>query len=319
MLACLVFFVFVFVLSQHYNRGNDFFRAFLGKPMVYTSGVFEKDSDTLESAQDNKMRKICEKVRLQPGDRFLDIGCGWGTLTGYAYKNYEAHAKGVTLSEEGAKYSRDNNKEIAGNTGKIDFLVTDYRDIPDEEKFNAISSVEMAEHVGINNFQTYLEKVKTNLKDDGAFYMQVAGFRKGADWKDMAWALFMGEYIFPGADASCPLNWYVKELEQAGMEVESIENVGIHYSLTLNEWYKEWNRNEFEGLKISEKYPGPLCRLWRLFLAWSTLASRRGSATCWMITSHKVTFNEDFDRSKMIKNQGNSGKWEKAAKFPRFR
>ena len=247
----------------------------------------------------------------------MDIGCGWGTLTGYAYRNFQADAKGVTLSEEGAKYSRDNNPEVKGNKGTIDFIVTDYRDIPDEEKFDAISSVEMAEHVGLNNFQIYLEKVKRNLVDEGAFYMQVAGFRKGSDWKDLAWAFFMGEYIFPGADASTPLNWYVLQLEQAGLEVESVENVGIHYSLTLHEWYNEWKRNEFEGLKIGEKYPQQLCRLWRLFLAWSTLASRRGSATCWMITSHKQL--DAFDRSKMIKNQGNSQKWTDKAKFPQFR
>lgn len=126
----------------------------------------------------------------------------------------------------------------------VDFLVTDYRDIPDGEKFNAISSVEMAEHVGLANFQTYLNKVKTNLEDDGAFYMQVAGLRKGSDWKDISWGIFMAQYIFPGADASTPLNWYVNELEQAGMEIESIENVGIHYSLTLHEWYKNWMKNE---------------------------------------------------------------------------
>lgn len=397
-------------IADHYDRGNDFFNAFLGPRMVYTSAVFEKEDvsfcflraqrpaavaashrhcaylttnqsttaahslihastlhppqDTLESAQDNKMRKICEKLRLKQGDRMLDIGCGWGTLVGYAYKHFQASATGVTLSKEGAKWSADNNKPKVGppfaylylfsrspsssryvkfpirkraaflldltrltyacrsnvaalqkptpGKGSVDFIVTDYRDIPDGEKFNAISSVEMAEHVGLANFQTYLNKVKTNLEDDGAFYMQVAGLRKGSDWKDIAWGLFMGEYIFPGADASTPLNWYINELEQAGLEVESIENVGINYSLTLNEWYKNWMKNEHEIIK---KYPSSLCRLWRLFLAWSTLASRRGSATCWMITSHKVT--DKFDRSKMI--AASAGQWQEAAKFARFK
>ena len=156
-------------IADHYDRGNDFFNAFLGPRMIYTSAVFESENDTLESAQDNKMRKICEKVRLKKGDRMLDIGCGWGTLVGYAYRQFQACATGVTLSKEGAKWSTDNNKpkEPTPGKGSVDFIVTDYRDIPDGEKFNAISSVEMAEHVGLANFQTYLNKVKVRSDDGG--------------------------------------------------------------------------------------------------------------------------------------------------------
>lgn len=297
-------------IADHYDRGNDFFNAFLGERMVYTSGVYEKDSDTLVTAQDNKMRKICEKLRLKPGMRLLDIGCGWGTLAGYANKHYNTHSTGVTLSEEGAKWCRDNHKAAPG-AGSIDFITVDYRDIPDGEKFDVISSVEMAEHVGLRNFQVYLNKVSTNLVDDGVFYMQVAGLRKGSDWKDIAWGLFMGEYIFPGADASTPSNWYILQLEQAGFEVESIENIGIHYSLTLNDWYNNWMSNEAE---ISKTYPAALCRLWRIFLAWSTLASKRGTATCWMMTAHKT--KDCFDRTLMIPH---SEKHAERAKFPHWR
>jgi len=297
-------------IADHYDRGNDFFASFLGPRMVYTSAVYEKDEDTLETAQDNKMRKICEKLRLKSGDRLLDIGCGWGTLAGYANKHFHTKSTGVSLSVEGVAWCRDHHKAVDGK-GSIEFLNIDYRDIPDGEKYDAISSVEMAEHVGINNFQLYLKKVRTNLIDDGTFYMQVSGLRRGSDWKDMAWGLFMGEYIFPGADASCPSAWYINELEQAGFEVEEVENIGIHYSLTINDWYNHWLSNEDA---ISKQYPGSLCRLWKIFLAWSTIASKRGSATCWMISCHKI--EDEFDRTHMIRC---GGKHAERAKFPHWR
>ena len=136
----------------------------------------------------------------------------------------------MTLSAEGAKWCREHHPEAS-------FMLCDYRDIPtDTPKFDAVTSIEMAEHVGLANFQVYLSKVADLMTDEGAFLLQVAGFRRGADYKDLAWALFMGRYIFPGANASTPLYWYIEELEQAGFEVESVENIGPHYSLTLNQW-----------------------------------------------------------------------------------
>ena len=135
-------------IADHYDRGNDFFRAFLGPRMVYTSGIFTSTNCTLEEAQDRKMSTICKKLRLKPGMRMLDIGCGWGTLAGYAYNNYKAKAVGVTLSDEGAAWAN------AHNPGP-EYVISDYRDMPenDEKKFHAISCIEMAEHVGLENFQ----------------------------------------------------------------------------------------------------------------------------------------------------------------------
>ena len=94
----------------------------------------------------------------------------------------------------------------------------------------------MAEHVGLANFQKYMSKIDRLLTDDGTFLMQVAGLRKGADHEDMGWGLLMNRYIFPGAAASTPLHWYIEQVEKAGFEVESVENIGVHYSLTLNQW-----------------------------------------------------------------------------------
>ena len=118
----------------------------------------------------------------------------------------------------------------------------------------------------------------------------------------MAWGLLMNRYIFPGATASTPLFWYICELEKAGFEVESVENLGPHYSLTLNQWYKNFMRDESD---IKEKYPEAIRRLWKLFLSWSTLASKRGSATVYQIVAHKGTRKMDaFNRAKMMHTVG---------------
>ena len=148
--------------------------------------------------------------------------------------------------------------------------------------------------MGIANFQLFLTNCRDMLKDDGLFYMQVAGLRKGSNWQDTQWGLFMSRYIFPGADASTPLYWYIKQLEQAGFEVHSVETVGRHYSHTLHAWYDNWMKNkDSPALKA---YPDRLKRLWELFLAWSVIASGIGSATCYQIVCNKNSYTFPRDR-----------------------
>lgn len=279
-------------IAEHYDRGNDWFESFLGPRMIYTSAVFEGLDQTLEVAQDNKMSLLCNKLMLEKDETLLDIGCGWGTLLRHAAKHYCRKAVGVTLSKEGAKYCEDAAKE-AGLQNKIDIICKDYREIPRDLKFDKIVSVEMAEHVGLKNFQLYLGSVKRMLKDDGLFLMQVAGLRQGANWQDVAWGLFMSRYIFPGADASTPLNWYICQLEMAGFEVHSVETIGRHYSHTLHKWYDNFQKNR---PKMEKKYGGYLCRLWDFFLAWSVVAAGQGSATCYQILVHKNTYTWPRDR-----------------------
>ena len=208
----------------------------------------------------------------------------------------------------------------------------------EELLFDVISAVEMAEHVrianfqlllptsrylslylhkspyislylpqvGIANFQLFLTNCRDMLKDDGLFYMQVAGLRKGSNWQDTQWGLFMSRYIFPGADASTPLNWYVKQLEMAGFEVHSVENIGRHYSHTLKAWYFNYLKNcESKAMK---KYPEALHRLWKIFLAWSVIAAGQGSATCYQIVSHKNRYAFPRDNFCSKENAERSGK-----------
>jgi len=280
-------------IADHYDRGNDFFNAFLGPMMIYTSAFYKNLDETLEQAQVNKLNMLCEKLALKEGQTFLDIGCGWGTLVRHAAKQFGATATGVTLSAEGAAWCRERAIKDGLTTKQVEILNCDYREIPKERKFDAISAVEMAEHVGIANFGLFLHNVRAMLHDDGLFYMQVAGLRKGSNWQDTQSGLFMSRYIFPGADASTPLYWYVKQLELAGFEVHSVETVGRHYSHTLHAWYDNWMKNKDTPALAS--YPDRLKRLWEIFLAWSSVAAGIGSATCFQIVSHKnaYTFPRD--------------------------
>jgi len=274
-----------------YERGNDFYNWFLGERMVYTSGLFENDNDTLEAAQDRKMDVVCRKLHLQPGQDMLDIGCGWGTLLSHAAKNYGIRGLGVTLAREQKQWFQEVNAKQYGVEGKVDIMCMDYRDIPADKKFDRISSLEMAEHVGIKNFQTYLLQVKDLLKDDGIYYMQIAGLRRAWQFEDLIWGLFMGTYIFPGADASCPLGFVVEQCERAGFEVHSVENCGVHYALTINKWFENWIKNKEAIIKTYGEW---WFRLHVIFLAWSTVIATQGCSTVFFITMNKN--RSAFDR-----------------------
>ncbi|RKP13799.1 S-adenosyl-L-methionine-dependent methyltransferase, partial [Piptocephalis cylindrospora] len=250
-------------VRETYDRGNDFYGAFLGESMVYTSGVISDPSkeETLEELQENKLRLICDKMAMKPGERHLDIGCGWGTLTNYAAKNYATHSTGVSIAKHQIEYAEAKTKEAGIQEGDASFLCMDYRNIP-SAKYDKITCVEMAEHVGIRHFQTFLAQIRELLQDDGLFYMQVSGLRATWQYEDFIWGLFMARYIFPLADASTPLYWYVKQLEESGFEVKSVDTVGVHYSSTLWHWYRNWMSNRTD---IEAKYGKRWFRIFEVF------------------------------------------------------
>ncbi|KAK3812877.1 MAG: Mycolic acid cyclopropane synthetase-domain-containing protein [Benniella sp.] len=279
-------------VRDHYDRGDDFYAAFLGPRMIYTSGVMSdvNKNETLEEMQDNKMKLVCEKMRLKKGERHLDIGCGWGTLTAYAAKNYGTDSTGVTLALKQTEFGNNRIKEYGVPATQARIKNCDYRDIPNE-KWDKITCLEMAEHVGVLRFNEFLLQIKDMLNDDGLFYMQVAGLRCTWQYEDFIWGLFMAKYVFPGADASTPLYWYIKQLECAGFEVQNVDTVGVHYSATIYRWYQNWMSNKDAMISA---YGKRWFRTWEIFLAWSTIISRQGSATCYQIVAHKNL--NSFDR-----------------------
>lgn len=298
-------------MRDHYDRGDDFYGWFLGPRMIYTSGIISDitKEESLEQLQDNKLAIVCEKIGLKRDESLLDIGCGWGTLARYASVNYGAKVTGATLGRNQTAWGNNGLRKDGIGEEQSNILCMDYRDIPcPTGGYNKITCLEMAEHVGVRHFSGFLNQVSDMLDDDGVFFLQIAGLRKSWQYEDLIWGLFMNKYIFPGADASTPLFWFVDKLEGAGFEVKSVDTIGVHYSATIWRWYRNWmaNRDKVEA-KYGKKWfrvcllrfdgmNGTIAimltssshvQIWEYFLAYSTIIPRQGSAACYQITCVK--------------------------------
>ncbi len=281
------------IVREHYDRGNDFFGWFLGERMVYTSGFFESRADSLEQAQDNKMNLVCRKLGLKKGERLLDIGCGWGTLTRHAAVHFGADATGVTIAERQTEFGNSRIQQ-AGVADRARILCCDYRDIP-KQRFNKISSLEMVEHVGVKNLVAFYELVRDLLEDDGLFLLQWTGLRRGLRPEDLIWGLFMNKYVFPGADASLCPSAMLKAMEKAGWETHSVENISIHYGFTIKRWHDNWIANR---AAVTAAYGDRWYRIWHFFLAWSVLIAEQGNAACFQVVLNKNL--DAFDRTRWV-------------------
>ncbi|ODV77950.1 cyclopropane-fatty-acyl-phospholipid synthase [Suhomyces tanzawaensis NRRL Y-17324] len=277
-------------VRDHYDRGDDFYTWFLGPRMIYTSGVISDvtKEESLEEMQDNKLKIVADKIDLQKGEHVLDLGCGWGTWATYASSQYGARVTGITLGKNQTKWGTQLLRDYGVEADQSKIVCVDYRDAPKSDKpnglYDKITCLEMAEHVGIRRFTTFLDQVHNSLEDDGLFFLQYAGLRKNWQYEDLNWGLFMNKYIFPGADASTPLSFVASCLESVGFEIVSVDNIGVHYSGTLWRWYRNWIGNKD---KVVNKYGVRWYRIWEFFLASSTIASRNGTATCYQFVLRK--------------------------------
>ena len=279
-------------VADVYNRGNDFYGWFLDNRMLYSSGIFDDRNGDLSVAQTRKLHKICRMLQMEKGQEHLDLGCGWGALINLASKQYGVKTTGITLSQEQATFCNEQAKKNKVED-KVEVKVIDVWHLPKGKKYDTISCVEMSEHIGIRDYQKFMLHVKNLLKDDGIFYLQVAGLRRAWQYEDLNWGLFMGKYVFPGADASCPLAWVVEQVERAGFEVRKVENNGVHYSITIRRWYDNWVNNK---KKVIDKYGQWWWRNWAIFLAWSYFAAAQGSSTVYMMSLTKNLANDKTSR-----------------------
>ncbi|HET9955250.1 MAG TPA: cyclopropane-fatty-acyl-phospholipid synthase family protein [Polyangiaceae bacterium] len=280
------------IVSEHYDRGNDFFNWFLGESMVYTAASFESPSMGLEEAQYRKIDRCCEKLQLGPGQTLLDIGCGWGTFVARAARDFGVRAVGVTLAREQVEFGTERIRAY-GVTGRAQVEVQDYRAV--SGRFDKIVSLEMVEHVGVKNLSRFFQKVSELLSDDGLFVLQWTGIRRlyqpqnplsalTLAPEDLMWALFMNRYIFPGADASLPLSSMLRAAEDAGFEIEDVERMSAHYILTLRAWRERWIANR---AAVVAKYGERWHRLWSFFLYWAALMGEEGAGFTYQVVMHK--------------------------------
>ncbi|MCZ4280996.1 cyclopropane-fatty-acyl-phospholipid synthase [Kiloniella laminariae] len=271
-------------IAYHYDVSNRFYELFLDPEMVYTCGYFKDWSNDLATAQLDKLEMICRKLRLKPGDRLLDIGCGWGALICYAAKHYGVTALGVTLSEEQYALTQSRIKE-RGLEGQVTVELKDFRLL--DGSFDKISSIGMFEHVGIEHHREYYLTVKRLLEPRG-LYLHHAITRRGKTSE----AKFnrkrpeynsMLRYIFPGAEVD-HIGMTARNLEAHGFEVHDVEAWREHYAKTTEHWAKrlEQNREAVIAEAGEERY-----RLWLLYLTGVSLAFSRGTLNIFQTVASK--------------------------------
>jgi cyclopropane fatty-acyl-phospholipid synthase-like methyltransferase len=289
------------LVRWHYDRGDDFFGAFLGERMVYTSAFFTAPGQSLEQGQDQKLDMVCQKLMLQEGEKMLDIGCGWGTLALHAARYYGVDSTGVTLSKNQTAFGNA-RIEKAGLAERSRLRCSDYRDIPRGERYNKISNLEMVEHVGVKNLVPFYKQVYDLLDDRGLFLMQWTGLRRHSSVEDLVWGLFMAKYVFAGADASLPLAPMMNAMEKANWEIHSVENISDHYRITIRQWHDNWMSNRDAVVKA---YGERWYRIWHVFLAWATTIAAQGTAACFQVVAHKNL--NSFDRGMWLGKAALSG------------
>jgi cyclopropane-fatty-acyl-phospholipid synthase len=263
-------------IRSHYDVGNDFYALWLDQRMVYSCAYFETGHENLDTAQTAKLEHLCRKLRLRPGERLLDIGCGWGGLVRYAVERYGVHALGVTLSPAQASLANERLFD-AGLATRCGVEVIDYRDLDEDQSFDKIVSVGMFEHVGRAQLPTYFGKVFRLLKPGGLFLNHgiirspgptsrgLAGFVQRAAWRQGA---FIDRYVFPDGEL-VTLEDVVGRAEDVGFEARDVESLREHYALTLRRWVRRLEAAEAQATRLV----GPQTyRVWRLYMAASAHA-----------------------------------------------
>lgn len=253
-------------IGYHYDVGNEFYRLWLDQNMVYSCAYFKTGAESIDEAQRAKLDHICRKLSLTAGDRFLDVGCGWGALVLHAAQRYGVRAVGITLSQSQFEFARERVLE-AGLAGRVEVLRLDYRELhrrfgPDA--FDKVASVGMFEHVGLENLREYFSSVSRVLRDRGLFLnhgitsSDIESRPVGSGVGD-----FIGKYVFPHGELP-HLHMAAREMSGAGIEIVDVESLRPHYAKTLEHWSR---RLDSQLDKAARLVADNTLRIWRAYLA----------------------------------------------------
>jgi cyclopropane-fatty-acyl-phospholipid synthase len=249
-------------IAYHYNVSNDFYKLFLGKRMVYSCAYFRTPEDDLDTAQEQKLDLICRKLRLKPGQRVLDLGCGWGGLAIYAAQTYGVDVTGITLSQPQMELASQ-RIAAAGMSQNARVFLKDYREIDEYGKYDALVSVGMFEQVGEALLPVYFERAYKLLKPGGVFLNHGIARR----WSESQWdpQSFSDAYVFPDGEL-LPISHTLNMAEKAGFEVRDVESLREHYAHTLHHWVENLiGAHE----KTKQFVDEPTYRVWRVYMAGS--------------------------------------------------
>lgn len=257
-------------IKLHYDLGNDLYHSMLGKHMAYSCGYWHQ-ATTLDQAQEHKFDLICRKLNLQPGQKILDIGCGWGGFMKYAAENYQVSCVGITLSEDQYRFGKEWCSHLP-----IDIRLADYRELND--KFDHIISIGMFEHVGYKNYGEFMAIVQRCLKDDGLFLLHTIGGNKSVTTAHQ----WLEKYIFPGG--MLPSITQIAKAVEGICVMEDWHNFGADYDKTLMCWHENFNNN---WETISHNYDDRFRRMWNYYLLSCAGGFRARGNQLWQIIFSK--------------------------------
>ena len=259
-------------IQYHYDVSNEFYQLWLDEKMVYSCAYFTNRDESIDAAQTRKLDYICKKLRLQPGERLLDIGCGWGALIMHAAEHYGVEAVGITLAENQLALANE-RIAAAGLSGSCRAELLDYREVDESQPFDKIVSVGMVEHVGRENLRVYFDKAFRCLRHGGVFLNHgITLFQAPKVPMYQAKDSFVQQYIFPDGDSQ-HIAWVLDVAAQAGFEVRDVESLREHYALTLKNWLA---RYEAQEQTIRDMLGEIGYRRWRIYLAGARWAFESG-------------------------------------------
>jgi cyclopropane-fatty-acyl-phospholipid synthase len=256
-------------ITYHYDRSNDFYALWLDSRMVYSCAYFVTPDDDLDTAQEQKLEYLCHKLRLKPGERLLDIGCGWGGLVLYAAQHYGVEAYGITLSQQQAAFAQERILK-AGVADRCRVEVRDYRELTEPNSYDKLVSVGMFEHVGKALLPTYFQQAWRLLRPGGVFLNH--GIACNGSLATQRMSEFVDRYVFPDGEL-VPISTTLHIAEKNGFEVRDVESLREHYARTLRHWVRRLEAHADEACKLTDDVT---YRIWRLYMAGSAYSFQSG-------------------------------------------